>query len=168
MTTAPSAAQPGSDPGRYFERAEAERKEQVGADPVCLYLETTNRCNLLCTTCPRTFEDLEPPADMTWELFTRIVDQFPRIDRVVLHGIGEPMLVKALPRMVRYLKDRGTLHAVQHQRHAADREEGPRADRRRASTSCGSRWTPPRRKASRRCVAATISAGSSAAFAPSP
>src|SRR5262245_29332589 len=45
---------------------------------------------------------------MSWELFTRIVDQFPRIARVVLHGVGEPMMVKALPRMVQYLKDRGT------------------------------------------------------------
>ncbi len=26
----------------------------------------------------------------------------------MLHGVGEPMLVKALPRMIRYLKDRGT------------------------------------------------------------
>ena len=76
-------------------------------DPVCLYLETTNRCNLLCTTCPRTFDELEPEADMSWELFTRIVDQVPNIARVVLHGVGEPMLVKELPRMVRYLKARG-------------------------------------------------------------
>ena len=30
------------------------------------------------------------------------------IKRVVLHGVGEPMLVRNLPRMVRYLKDRGT------------------------------------------------------------
>src|SRR6266852_8681458 len=93
---------------RYFEQADPELKIIVDRDPVCLYLETTNRCNLLCTTCPRTFEDLEPPADMSWELFTRIVDQFPRIARVVLHGVGEPMMVKALPHMVRYLKERGT------------------------------------------------------------
>jgi MoaA/NifB/PqqE/SkfB family radical SAM enzyme len=45
---------------------------------------------------------------MSWDLFTRIVDQFPRIARVVLHGVGEPMMVRALPRMIRYLKDRGT------------------------------------------------------------
>ncbi len=32
----------------------------------------------------------------------------PNIARVVLHGVGEPMLVPALPRMIRYLKDRGT------------------------------------------------------------
>ena len=80
---------------------------QATAPPVCLYLEVTNRCNLLCETCPRTFEALEPPADMSWELFTSIVDQVPDVARVVLHGVGEPMMVKALPRMIRYLKDRG-------------------------------------------------------------
>ena len=67
----------------------------------------TNRCNLLCETCPRTFEDLEPPADMSWELFTSIIDQVPNIARVVMHGVGEPMLVKNLPQMIRYLKERG-------------------------------------------------------------
>src|ERR1700742_555150 len=94
------------DPRRYFE-AVAPRATEATAPPVCLYLEVTNRCNLLCETCPRTFEALEPPQDMTWELFTKIVDQVPDVARVVLHGVGEPMLVKDLPRMVRYLKDRG-------------------------------------------------------------
>ena len=95
------------DPRRYFEAVAAERSDEAEKPPVCLYLEVTNRCNLLCETCPRTFEELEPPADMSWELFTRIVDQVPDVARVVLHGVGEPMLVKALPRMIRYLKDRG-------------------------------------------------------------
>ena len=45
---------------------------------------------------------------MSWELFTSIVDQMPDLQRAVLHGVGEPMLVKNLPQMVRYLKDRGT------------------------------------------------------------
>lgn len=97
-----------ADARQYFERAGSELRPTVDSDPVCLYLETTNRCNLLCTTCPRTFEALEPPADMSWDLFTSIVDQFPKIERVVLHGVGEPMLVRGLPRMIRYLKDRGT------------------------------------------------------------
>jgi MoaA/NifB/PqqE/SkfB family radical SAM enzyme len=95
------------DPRRYFEAVAAERSTTAEAPPVCLYLETTNRCNLLCETCPRTFEALEPPADMSWELFTKIVDQVPNLARAVLHGVGEPMLVRALPRMIRYLKDRG-------------------------------------------------------------
>jgi MoaA/NifB/PqqE/SkfB family radical SAM enzyme len=95
-----------SSPARYFEHVDEQRTPWAEAEPVCLYLETTNRCNLLCTTCPRTFEELEPPADMSWELFTSIVDQFPRIARVVLHGVGEPMMVRSLPRMIRYLKER--------------------------------------------------------------
>lgn len=107
MTPAPEANTQAADPARYFEAAGSDLGAVVDREPVCLYLETTNRCNLLCATCPRTFEDLEPPADMSWDLFTRIVDQVPQIARVVLHGIGEPMLVKDLPRMISYLKDRG-------------------------------------------------------------
>lgn len=95
------------DPRRYFESV-AAANHVPEHEPICLYLETTNRCNLLCTTCPRTYEQLEPPADMSWRLFTSIVDQIPQLHRAVLHGVGEPMLVKNLPRMVRYLKDRGT------------------------------------------------------------
>ena len=96
------------DPRRYFEDVDAGQSAVAAHLPVCLYLEVTNRCNLLCETCPRTFETLEPPADMDWALFTKIVDQVPNVARVVLHGVGEPMLVKELPRMIRYLKDRGT------------------------------------------------------------
>ena len=95
------------DPRRYFEAVGEARTAEAIAPPVCLYLEVTNRCNLLCETCPRTFEDLEPPADMSWELFTSIIDQVPNIARVVMHGVGEPMLVKNLPQMIRYLKARG-------------------------------------------------------------
>ena len=95
------------DPRRYHEAVSTVHGRIAEQPPVCLYMETTNRCNLLCTTCPRTYETLEPEADMSWELFQKIVDQVPNISRVVLHGVGEPMLVKHLPRMVRYLKDRG-------------------------------------------------------------
>lgn len=97
----------GVDPRRYHESARGELAPEARRLPVCLYLEVTNRCNLLCTVCPRTYEELEPPADMSWKLFRSIVDQIPNLARAVLHGVGEPMLVKSLPRMVRYLKDRG-------------------------------------------------------------
>jgi len=104
----PSTRPADIDPRRYFAHIADARGPVAEAEPVCLYLETTNRCNLLCTTCPRTFQALEPPGDMSWELFTQIVDQFQNIARVVLHGVGEPMMVRALPRMICYLKDRGT------------------------------------------------------------
>ncbi len=74
--------------------------------PKSLYIEPTNRCNSLCTTCPRTFFPMEAPADMSFERFKAIVDQFPVLERVVLHGLGEPMLNRDLPEMIRYLKAR--------------------------------------------------------------
>jgi radical SAM protein with 4Fe4S-binding SPASM domain len=79
----------------------------VSNPPVCLYLETTNRCNLLCQHCPRTFASVERPADLSFEKMKLIVDQVPGLKRAVLHGIGEPLINKELPRMIRYLKDRG-------------------------------------------------------------
>lgn len=93
---------------RYFEKPETGNQltRVATQEPVCLYLETTNRCNLLCTTCPRTYEQLEPEADMSWDLFTSLIDQYPNVARVVLHGIGEPMLVKDIAERVKYLKNR--------------------------------------------------------------
>jgi MoaA/NifB/PqqE/SkfB family radical SAM enzyme len=106
--SAPREARSSSiDPRRYYDSVGDNLAATAERPPVCLYLETTNRCNLLCTTCPRTYAALEPEADMSWELFRRIVDQVPDIARVVLHGVGEPMLVKELPRMIRHLKERG-------------------------------------------------------------
>src|SRR5687767_13867940 len=74
--------------------------------PRSLYIEPTNRCNSLCTTCPRTFFPMESPADMSFERFKEIVDQVPVLERVVLHGLGEPMLNRDLVRMIEYLKAR--------------------------------------------------------------
>ena len=74
--------------------------------PRSLYLETTSRCNSLCETCILTFGGREPQRDLSWGEFRRVVDQFPVLDRVLLHGIGEPLLNRELPRMIAHLKAR--------------------------------------------------------------
>lgn len=76
--------------------------------PRSIYIEPTSRCNEFCQQCPRTLLSREEDRDLSFDDFRRVVDQFPALDRVVLHGLGEPLLNKDLPRMVRYLKDRGT------------------------------------------------------------
>jgi len=86
--------------------APACRPAVVGALPRSLYLETTNRCDSKCQTCIRTFQTLEPPADLTLERVQAIVAQFPVLDRVVLHGIGEPLLNPQIFDIVAYLKTR--------------------------------------------------------------
>lgn len=75
--------------------------------PRSLYLETTSRCNSLCKTCILTFGGREPQKDLGWMEFRRVVDRFPALDRVLLHGIGEPLLNGELPAMIAHLKARG-------------------------------------------------------------
>jgi MoaA/NifB/PqqE/SkfB family radical SAM enzyme len=78
--------------------------------PRQLYIEVTNRCNSLCASCPLTYDHFlpfEPKHHLSWPQFRRIVDQLPRIERAVLHGIGEPLLNPHLPNFVAHLKERG-------------------------------------------------------------
>jgi len=82
------------------------RPAVVGELPRSLYLETTNRCDSKCQTCVRTFRTLEPPADLTLERARAIAEQFPRLDRVVLHGIGEPLLNPEIFAIIAFFKTR--------------------------------------------------------------
>ncbi len=75
--------------------------------PRSIYIEPTSRCNELCQQCPRTLLSREDDRDLSFERFREIVEQFPDLERVVLHGLGEPLLNKELPLMIRYLKERG-------------------------------------------------------------
>jgi MoaA/NifB/PqqE/SkfB family radical SAM enzyme len=84
------------------------RPAAVPGLPRSLYLETTNRCDSECQTCIRTFLSLEPPADLTLGQVQAIVEQFSALDRVVLHGIGEPLLNRQIFDIVAWLKTRVT------------------------------------------------------------
>ncbi len=84
----------------------AERKAQASWTPAVVFIEVTNRCNLLCETCPRTYFTREPLHSLTFDQFVTITDQFPAMRRAVLHGIGEPLLNRELPRMIAHLKAR--------------------------------------------------------------
>jgi MoaA/NifB/PqqE/SkfB family radical SAM enzyme len=84
-----------------------KRPALVPTLPRSLYLEATNRCDSACQTCIRTFNTLEPPKDLTLAEVQRLVAQFPVLERVVLHGIGEPLLNKQIFEIVAYLKGQG-------------------------------------------------------------
>jgi len=74
--------------------------------PRTLYLESTNRCDSRCRTCVRTFRTLEPPADLTLARAQAIVEPLSGLERVVLHGIGEPLLNPEIFDIVAWLKTR--------------------------------------------------------------
>jgi len=75
-------------------------------NPKVVFIEVTNQCNLLCQTCPRTYFQREPLKTLSLNEFIFIAEQFPQMQRALLHGIGEPMLNAELPEIIRYLKER--------------------------------------------------------------
>lgn len=86
---------------------EMETRGEVAAHaPRVIFIEVTNHCNLFCEMCPRTFISYERAQTLSWENFVRIVEQFPDMQRAVLHGIGEPLINSNLARMIEYLKAR--------------------------------------------------------------
>jgi radical SAM protein with 4Fe4S-binding SPASM domain len=80
--------------------------ENVPIAPRVVFIEITNHCNLRCETCPRTYLDREPLKSLSYKEFMYAADQFPEMQRTLLHGIGEPLINKQLPEMIRYLKAR--------------------------------------------------------------
>ena len=86
---------------------EGSLRSAVGAlGPRVVFIEVTNRCNLLCVTCPRTFFEREPLKSLSLKEFITIAEQFPQMQRALLHGIGEPLLNRELPGIIKYLKGR--------------------------------------------------------------
>lgn len=82
------------------------RGAAVETGPRVVFIEVTNRCNLLCETCPHTYFQREPLKSLSLKEFISIAEQFPHMQRALLHGIGEPLLNRELPEIIRYLKGR--------------------------------------------------------------
>lgn len=74
--------------------------------PSEIQIEPTIRCNLNCIMCDYRARRRQA-RDMSLETFKRIVDQFPELKKVHLHGIGESLLNKNFFAMVNYLKEKG-------------------------------------------------------------
>ncbi|MDQ5985808.1 MAG: PqqA peptide cyclase [Syntrophus sp. SKADARSKE-3] len=92
---------------RIYDFIELEKRGYLATDlPHVLVIEATNKCVLRCRTCPRTYFKLEKSKSLTWEEFLKIAEQFPSVERVVFAGIGEPLLNKKLPDMIKYFKER--------------------------------------------------------------
>lgn len=93
-------------PGAYRLPEGSQRGPIAEILPRVVFIEVTNRCNLLCQTCPRTFFDREPLKSLTLKEFIDIAEQFPKMQRALLHGIGEPLLNRELPEIIEYLVGR--------------------------------------------------------------
>src|SRR4051794_29980201 len=79
--------------------------------PKFLQVEPVGQCNLRCQMCPIQFRrdgpPYGPPAFMDFDLFTRLVDEFPDLEELQLQGLGEPMMHPRFFEMVAHAVRRG-------------------------------------------------------------
>ncbi len=78
--------------------------------PKYVQFEPVGQCNLRCQMCAlqfRTYDLGSRRAVASWELFTRLIDEIPTMERLQLQGLGEPMMHPRFFDMVRYAADRG-------------------------------------------------------------
>src|SRR5436309_8757450 len=79
--------------------------------PTFLQVEPVGQCNLRCQMCPIQFRrdgpPYGPPAFMDFELFARLLDEFPDLEELRLQGLGEPMMHPRFFEMVALAAGRG-------------------------------------------------------------
>ncbi len=70
--------------------------------PSKLFVETTTRCNLRCAMCVKqTDGNGVVEGDLAAETFAALAPAFPRLESLVLSGVGEPLLHPGLEGFVR-------------------------------------------------------------------
>jgi sulfatase maturation enzyme AslB (radical SAM superfamily) len=76
--------------------------------PTSLQIEVTTRCNLRCEYCSHRL--LEVHQDVSPSRFSQMLDAVDcrYLDNVDLTGLGEPLLHRGLPGLVRHLRERGS------------------------------------------------------------
>lgn len=70
-------------------------------------VEPTNTCNLRCTTCPLSGRMKRARRLMDFGLYRRIVEENPRVDRLVLSNWGEPLIHPRIFEMIALAAEQG-------------------------------------------------------------
>lgn len=77
---------------------------------ISLMIETTNRCNLKCTTC-FSHQDGRSKKDMSLKDFIKLINSnADHISHISLYNYGEPLLNRSTFGMIRYAKKMGIKH----------------------------------------------------------
>lgn len=76
--------------------------------PVTAMIEVSSRCNLRCPLCSVGRGALSRKGDLPIEVYTRLVYALsPSVQRLALHNLGEPLLHRDLPQLIRIAKEAG-------------------------------------------------------------
>ncbi|GAB6039382.1 radical SAM protein [Endothiovibrio diazotrophicus] len=81
---------------------------EVWWDPFLLQVEPTTRCNLACSYCTREgLPEARKSHELSAERLAGWLDELPRVKRVHLQGLGEPLLNRDLGAMIEACAGRG-------------------------------------------------------------
>ena len=86
----------------------ASNRINVDNYPIMAMVDPTLYCNLRCPACPTGAQaGLRPKATMPWELYQRFIDEVgDYLFKLYLYNLGEPLLHKQAPEMIRYAKEK--------------------------------------------------------------
>lgn len=73
--------------------------------PKDIQIETTIRCNMNCVMCDKKSRQ-RSAKDMSLDEFKKIIEQFENVEKLRMHGIGEPLLNQEFISMVAYAKSK--------------------------------------------------------------
>jgi len=84
------------------------RSVNVHGHPYIIIVDPLNVCNLRCPLCPTGTNDLNRKQErMSWEVFTRIIDEMaPYAYEVNLHNWGESLLHPRIFDMIKYINSK--------------------------------------------------------------
>jgi MoaA/NifB/PqqE/SkfB family radical SAM enzyme len=111
----PVDTEPAYLPEAYKLPSGCSRGALAPVPPAVVSIEATNRCNLACRTCPHpgdTAEAGSEPPDLDIDRLQALLGARPSFRRALLHGMGEPLLNRELPRLIAFLKEQGSFVAI--------------------------------------------------------
>lgn len=77
--------------------------------PYHAQIEPTNICNLKCRMCPQSvdaWKSRTPPKTLSLDEFKTIINRLPYVRRILLNGVGEPLINPDLFEMLRYAQSK--------------------------------------------------------------
>lgn len=98
--------------------SEYPKKLEFPEFPLCIDIETTNVCNLLCPMCSRTIQMEDNSyvdiGTMSMELYKKIIDEGEKygLYSVKLNFLGEPLSDRYIVERVKYAKDHGVIDVM--------------------------------------------------------
>lgn len=82
------------------------KKVKISNNPLLLWIEPTNKCNLKCIMCPNQSIPDEMLGFMDWDLFVKIINEIKDyVPTIYLLLAGESLLHKDVYKMIRYAAD---------------------------------------------------------------